>query len=72
VAFSVGAALVISGLQAAYAPEGSKHDDPTAPYFVFGSVALLSASGDVRMLVRGGIFGTKRIVRHLWRVSFAF
>jgi hypothetical protein len=72
VAFSVGAALVISGLEAAYAPEGSKHDFPAAPYFVFGSVALLSAAGDVRMLVRGGVSGTKRIVRHLWRVSFAF
>jgi hypothetical protein len=24
------------------------------------------------MLVRGGVFGAKRIVRHLWRMSFAF
>jgi hypothetical protein len=35
-------------------------------------VALLSAAGDVRMLAHGGVSGTKRIVRHLWRVSFAF
>ncbi|HZV58736.1 MAG TPA: DUF2306 domain-containing protein [Candidatus Eremiobacteraceae bacterium] len=72
VALSIGAALVISGLEAAYGNTGLKHDFPVAPYFVFGSVALLSAAGDVRMLARGGVSGAKRIVRHLWRVSFAF
>jgi uncharacterized membrane protein len=51
---------------------GLKPDFPAAPYFIFGSVALLSAAGDVRMLAHGGVSGTKRIVRHLWRVSFAF
>ena len=63
---------MISGLQAAYGHAGLKSDFPTAPHFVFGSVALLSAAGDVRLLVRGGVFGGKRIVRHLWRMSFAF
>ena len=72
VAFSVGAALVISGLESAYGHTGVKNDFSAVPYFVFGSVALLSAAGDVRMLVRGGVFGAKRIVRHLWRMSFAF
>jgi hypothetical protein len=42
-----------------------------APYFIFGSVALLSAAGDVRLLRRGGVSGTKRTVRHLWRMSAA-
>src|ERR1700736_429379 len=72
VAFSVGAALVISGMEAAYGNTALKHDFPVAPYFVFGSVALLSAAGDVRMLGRGGVSGSKRIVRHLWRMSIAF
>jgi hypothetical protein len=40
-------------------------------YFFMGSVALLAAAGDVRMLVRGGVFGAHRIVRHLWRMCFA-
>jgi hypothetical protein len=35
-----------------------------------GSVMLLSAAGDLRMLLRGGVFGNKRIVRHLWRMCF--
>ena len=35
-----------------------------------GSVMLLAAAGDVRMLVGGGIVGAKRIARHLWRMCF--
>ena len=31
---------------------------------------LLAAAGDVRMLLRGGVFGAQRIVRHLWRMCF--
>jgi len=38
--------------------------------FFVGSVVLLAAAGDVRMLVRGGVFGRQRIVRHLWRMCF--
>src|ERR1700733_13735074 len=57
VALSVGAALVISGLQSFYGHNGVKSDFPAAPYFVFGSVALLSAAGEVGMLPRGGVSG---------------
>jgi uncharacterized membrane protein len=35
-----------------------------------GSVMLMAAAGDVRMLLRGGLFGTSRIARHLWRMCF--
>ena len=38
--------------------------------FFMGSVCLLAAAGDVRMLVRGGVLGAKRIARHLWRMCF--
>ena len=33
-------------------------------------MCLLAAAGDVRMLVRGGVLGAKRIARHLWRMCF--
>jgi uncharacterized membrane protein len=59
------------GLEAAISPTGMKYGYPPWPYFVFGSVALMAAAGDVRMLVRGGISGTQRIARHLWRMLFA-
>jgi hypothetical protein len=35
-------------------------------------VALIAATGDIRMLARHGISGTQRIARHLWRMCFAF
>jgi hypothetical protein len=38
--------------------------------FFMGSVMLLAGAGDVRMLVRGGVLGAKRIARHLWRMCF--
>src|SRR6201998_2021991 len=38
--------------------------------FFMGSVMLLAAAGDVRMLVGGGVVGARRIARHLWRMCF--
>jgi hypothetical protein len=40
-------------------------------YSVFTTIALLSAAGDIRMLLRGGVAGVQRLVRHLWRMGFA-
>jgi uncharacterized membrane protein len=40
-------------------------------YRVFGSIALLFATGDIRMLVRRGVSGARRLTRHLWRMGFA-
>lgn len=70
-ALTVGAFVVTYGFQAAQSPRGLKAGVPAGMYFFLGSIALLAAAGDVRMLVRGGIFGTQRLVRHLWRMCFA-
>ena len=43
---------------------------PIGMDFFIGSVMLLAAAGDLRMVVRGGLSGTKRLVRHLWRMCF--
>jgi hypothetical protein len=43
---------------------------PIGMYFFMGSIPLLAAVGDVRMLARGGISGRPRLVRHLWRMCF--
>lgn len=43
---------------------------PIGMTFVMGSIPLLAATGDIRMLVRGGIDGKPRLVRHLWRMCF--
>lgn len=59
------------GFQTAGSQSGMKQGYPAAFYFVFASVALLFAVSDVRMVVRGGVFGAKRIARHLWRMCMA-
>lgn len=71
VALGVGALIVSYGIEAANSPSGTKGGIPAGMYFFLGSVALLSAAGDIRMLVRGGVFGAQRIARHLWRMCFA-
>ena len=43
---------------------------PVGMMFFMGSICLLAATGDVRMLLRGGISGTRRIARHLWRMCY--
>jgi uncharacterized membrane protein len=68
----VGSALLILGLGVVYGHAKSPNGVPVGMYFVMGSVMLLAAAGDIRMLVRGGVFGAKRIVRHLWRMCFGF
>jgi hypothetical protein len=59
------------GLEAAMSPTGLKYDYPPWPYLIFGSIAVLATVGDIRMLVRGGIAGSQRLARHLWRMCFA-
>lgn len=71
VPLAVGAALVTYGLEAASSQTGSKDGFPAAAYFVFASVALLLAAGDLRMLLRGGVFGAHRVARHVLRMCLA-
>jgi uncharacterized membrane protein len=66
-----GTAGLFWGLQAASSATGTKNQMPAAIYFVFGTIALLFASADFRMLRRGGVAGAKRIARHLVRMTVA-
>jgi hypothetical protein len=38
---------------------------------IFGLVVLLCAASDVRALASGGMTGTRRLARHLWRMGLA-
>jgi hypothetical protein len=60
----------MNGLQVVRSGASSQDGVPVGMTFFMGSVMLLAAAGDVRMLVRGGVFGAKRIARHLWRMCF--
>jgi hypothetical protein len=67
---AIAAIEVSCGLQAAISPTGLKYDYPPGPFFFLGSIAMLAAAGDIRMLSHGGISGAQRIARHLWRMCF--
>ena len=60
----------VNGIEALRSPSGSKYGVPGGMHLFMGSVCLLAAAGDVRMLTRGGMFGAQRIARHLWRMCF--
>lgn len=70
-ALAIAAAGATWGFEAARSPTGSKQGYAASFYFVFGTIALLFAASDVRMVVRGGIFGAQRIARHLLRMCTA-
>lgn len=71
VVLALAACELTFGLEAVLSPTGMKYSYPPWPYFFMGSVAMLAVTGDIRMLVRGGISGAQRIARHLWRMCFA-
>lgn len=60
----------LSGMEKMRSPGPPKDGVPAGMNFFLGSVMLLAAAGDVRVLVRGGVVGTTRIARHLWRMCF--
>ncbi len=41
------------------------------PPLVIGTVILLAAIGDLRAIRAGGLQGSRRLARHLWRMCFA-
>src|SRR5437763_981410 len=71
VALAISAAGATWGFQAAHSHTGLKDPYPPSLYFIFASIALLFAASDVRLIVRGGVSGGKRIARHLVRMSLS-
>src|SRR5258708_2571543 len=66
-ALAVGIGAAILPLPASHL---AKRGGPSI-YVVFGLITFLSASGDIRLLIRGGVAGAQRIVRHVWRMGLA-
>jgi hypothetical protein len=67
---SLGILTWMNGIKIVRSGASSQDGVPVGMTFFMGSIMLLAAAGDVRMLVRGGLFGAKRIARHLWRMCF--
>ncbi len=67
---AIGILNWMNGLKVLHSGASSQDGVPVGMMFFMGSVCLLAATGDVHILVRGGVLGTKRIARHLWRMCF--
>ncbi len=67
---ALGILTWINALKVVRSGASSQNGVPVGMILFMGSVMLLAAAGDVRMLVRGGVAGAKRIARHLWRMCF--
>jgi hypothetical protein len=67
---AIGILLWMNGIKVLRSGASSQGGVPVGMMFFMGSICLLAAAGDVRMLVRGGVLGAKRIARHLWRMCF--
>jgi len=67
---ALGILTWMTGLKVVRSGANSQDGVPVGMTFFLGSVMLLAAAGDARMLLGGGVFGTKRIARHLWRMCF--
>jgi uncharacterized membrane protein len=70
VALSVGLTDFGFGLAAVTSANAKLHW-MLIPFSIFGTVGLLASVGDLRMIRSGGLRGTSRIARHLWRMCFA-
>ena len=59
-----------NGLRVVRSGANSADGAPVGMAFFMGTIMLLAAAGDLRMLLRGGVSGTQRLARHLWRMCF--
>ena len=65
------AAVTYTGAFTALGRPGNQLDGvPAGMMFFMGTIVLLAAIGDVRMIRAGGIQGSRRLARHLWRMCF--
>jgi hypothetical protein len=64
-AFAIGAGALV------FAVSGRVRSGMAYPLVMFALVALFAGEGDRRMIGAGGIKGTDRLRRHLWRMCTA-
>jgi hypothetical protein len=62
--------ILIPSLMVLRRPETATPGIPIFMPILLGTVAMLAAIGDVRMIRAGGIHGSRRVARHLWRMCF--
>jgi hypothetical protein len=72
----VGALAIVAsasrfGLQAAQSATGLRGGVSADTFYGLAAIASSFAAFDVKVIVRGGVSGARRISRHLWHLGFA-
>lgn len=67
---AIGVSLLTLGVRVMRGIDPLQPGVPLGMYFFMGTIPLVAAAGDIRMLARGGISGKPRLIRHLWRMCF--
>jgi uncharacterized membrane protein len=70
VPLALGVFTWMTGIRILRSGATSENGVPVGMTLFLGTVMLLAAVGDLRMLLGGGVVGTRRIARHLWRMCF--
>lgn len=70
-ALCVAAAGLIFIRLAAHSPTHTIDGDPPQSFYLFVIVGIIAALSDLKVVINGGISGTPRIARHLWRMCTA-
>jgi len=71
IASSIALAALVGGAQAMNMPNGMIDGLPYQVAYGFAATWTLVAAADLKMILRGGVFGAQRILRHLWRMCVA-
>lgn len=71
IAIAVGVLSIRKGFDVLNGAAGASDGVPPGMRFFMGGVCLMAAAGDFRMMLVGGLAGTHRIARHLWRMCFS-
>ena len=69
-AFGLAAAQLWFGVVALDRPGNTLNGVPAGMILFLGTVSLLAAIGDLRVVVKGELRGSRRLARHLWRMCF--
>ena len=70
IAAVLAAGSYVRGFTALERPGNQIEGVPAAMMFFMATILLLASIGVVRMMLAGGVKGTRRVARHLWRMCF--
>ncbi|HEY2480611.1 MAG TPA: DUF2306 domain-containing protein [Caulobacteraceae bacterium] len=68
----IAAVAVFGILPFALGPAGREADVPAVAPLMFAAVAMLGAAMDLKVILHGGISGSQRLARHLWRMCLGW